>query len=246
MRRALAALAVIAVIAAALYAGGRYQLARWYAAEDPVIWLPEIWAFEAADRSEGFPRDAVVFAGSSSIRFWDTLAQDMAPIPIIRRGFGGSRLGDAIHYVDRIVTKYDPAAVVIFSGTNDITPRRHKSAEAVLNLYVELVDAIHARLPGAPIYYIAITPSPSRWSVWPIAEQANRLIAAFAANHPSLQVIDTSPALLGPDGEPRPEMYQPDGLHLSEAGYREWTAIIKPYLLRFAASKQQDDKEAQR
>lgn len=224
-----AALAVVL-----LFAFVQHQVARWYAEENPNLWLPQIWAFEAADRKNGYPGNAVVFVGSSSIRFWDSLAADMAPVPVIRRGFGGSRLAAATHYAPRIVTKYEPAAVVLFSGTNDITPERSKTAREMLALYVDFVERVHALQPGVPIYYIAITPSPKRWSVWEVARDANRLITAFAAANPLLQVIDTSVVLLGDDGRPRPEMYREDRLHLSAAGYRAWTAAIRPHLLRYA------------
>ena len=36
--------------------------------------------------------------------------------------------------------------------------------------------------------------------------------------------------MLGPDGQPRPELYQQDGLHLTPAGYELWTRLVEPYL----------------
>lgn len=228
----------VLLIASTLVIGARYQLKRWYLAEDPIIWLPEIWAFEASDRKQGYPENAVVFVGSSSIRFWETLAEDMAPIPVIRRGFGGSRLADATYYADRIVTRYKPSAVVLFSGTNDMVPGRTKQPQDLFMLYRAFVDRIWRDQPDTPIFYIAITPSPSRWEVWPLAREANRLISEFAANESMLYFIDTQQALLGVDGMPRPEMYRPDGLHLSKLGYRQWAEIIRSRLLAWASTTQ--------
>ena len=37
----------------------------------------------------------IVFAGSSSFTLWTTLADDLAPLPVINRGFGGSISRDA-------------------------------------------------------------------------------------------------------------------------------------------------------
>ena len=59
----------------------------------------------------------------------------------------------------------------------------------------------------------------------------NRLIAEYSASDEHLHVIDTGPALLGANGEPDPENYVFDGLHLSERGYAQWVAMIRPRLL---------------
>ena len=73
-----------------LVAGGRIfqrEIDRTFSC-DPTVWEPEIAAFERADRESPPPRDAILFVGSSSIRFWDDLAEDMEPLVVIRRGFG--------------------------------------------------------------------------------------------------------------------------------------------------------------
>ena len=202
-----------------------------FAGEDPTIWERDIRVLEARDKQGKKPKNPVVFVGSSSIRLWDTLEKDMAPLPVLNKGFGGAKLGDVIYYADRLVAPHQPTAVVVFAGTNDITPRHSKSPEAVLSLYKELVGVIRKNQPSLPIYFIAITPSQQRWSVWPIAQEANRLIAAYAAKHENLYVVDTAKGLLGKNGQPRSELYRADRLHLNAGGYAIWTRLIKPHLL---------------
>lgn len=53
-------------------------------------WDKEIQKFEQLDTSEKYPENAVLFAGSSSIKLWSTLEKDMAPYPVIQRGYGGA------------------------------------------------------------------------------------------------------------------------------------------------------------
>lgn len=170
----------------------------------------------------------MLFVGSSSIRLWDSLEEDMAPMPVIQRGFGGSRLGDCIHYADRIVTPYNPRALVVFCGTNDIAGDNPKSGETVLGLYQEFVDKVHADLPGLPIYFIAISPTRSRWEHRDIVAEANRLVEAYTAQHDELHFIDTASALLDENGESREELFIDDKLHLNPDGYAVWTSIIRP------------------
>jgi len=77
-------------------------------------WEPEIVKFENLDKIESYPSDAVMFAGSSSIRLWSTLAQDMAPYHIIQRGYGGAKLSDYAIFADRIFRPI-PAGRLYFS-----------------------------------------------------------------------------------------------------------------------------------
>src|SRR5262245_56357932 len=124
------------------------------AGDDPSRWEEAIQAFETAARATPEPRDAVVFVGSSSIRFWSTLKEDMQPIPVIQRGFGGSRLGDSTHYAERLVNVYKPRAVVLFAGTNDITPEQSKTPQQLLASYQEFVAKVRKDQPDVPIYFI--------------------------------------------------------------------------------------------
>ncbi len=85
---------------------------RGYAKEatnpDPARFNSEIEAFEHWDAKNSFPHDAILFVGSSSIRFWQT-ADAFPGLPVINRGFGGSHISDVNHFADRIVFKYRPA-----------------------------------------------------------------------------------------------------------------------------------------
>lgn len=199
--------------------------------EDPLVWEDAISDLEAETAGRFAPGQGVVFVGSSSIRLWRTLEEDMSPIPVIQHGFGGSKLNDIVHYADRLVSVYQPRAVVVFAGTNDIDPAASKSPEVLLASYQAFVSKVRSKQPDLPIFYIGITPSPRRWSVWPIAQSTNRLIAQWAAADPHHYFIDTSNALMGADGEPDPDNYIFDGLHLSKRGYAIWRDIIRNRLL---------------
>lgn len=188
----------------------------------------EIRAFEAADLQKPPSENAILFVGSSSIRLWTSLAEDMAPIPVIRRGFGGASLGDCIHYVDRVVTNYEPEAIFVFCGTNDIAGETPKSAEEVVALYMAFVGRVWDTLPDTPIYFISISPTKSRWQHVSIVRKANQLVEQYTKTSDHLHYIDTASALLNASGEPRDELFREDQLHLTEEGYAVWTAIIRP------------------
>jgi len=198
---------------------------------DPQAWEASIRRFEARERLQPAPADAILFTGSSSITFWSSLAQDMAPLPVLNRGFGGSRMPDVVHYATRIAAHCHPRAVVLFAGTNDIADPRPTSAQQVFEGYLTYVGAVQAALPGTPIYYISITPTPLRSKYWPVVREANRLIQAHTQTDPSLHFIDIAGAFLGPDGLPDRRLFRRDRLHPNARGYQVWTALIKPILL---------------
>src|ERR1051326_7366878 len=74
-------------------------------------WEKEITAFEAKDKTDPPPTGALLFIGSSTIRLWDTLAQDFPDQKIIIRGFGGSQIVDATHFADPVIFPCQPKAV---------------------------------------------------------------------------------------------------------------------------------------
>ena len=120
--------------------------------------------------------------------------------------------------------------MVLFAGTNDIAGPKPKTAQQVFDGYLAFVQAVRASLPETPIYYISITPTPSRWKLWPIVREANRLIQAHTTTDPRLHFIDLTYAILGPDGKPRRDLFRFDRLHPNQQGYAQWAAIIKPIL----------------
>lgn len=205
--------------------------------EDPLVWEDAISALESKTHGRYGAGQGVVFIGSSSIRLWDTLADDMSPIEVIQHGFGGAKLNDIVYYAERLVNAYQPRAVVVFAGTNDIDPRASKSPEVLLASYQAFVAKVRADQPDVPIYYIGITPSPRRWAIWPVAQATNELIQQWSESDPNLHFIDTSDELLGRNGEPNPDNYRFDRLHLSAQGYAIWRRIIRARLMNDLRSR---------
>lgn len=194
---------------------------------DPARFAAEIRAFEAWDRQNSFPRDAVLFVGSSSIRLWP-MAESFPELPVINRGFGGSHISDVNHFAERIVVKYRPRLVVFYAGDNDIAD--DKSPQQVFDDFQAFVRLVHERLPAAHIIYLPIKPSPARWQKWPQMQAANALVAELVSSDDRLDYVDTATPMLGPDRQPRKELFLDDGLHMNAEGYRLWTGVLAPVL----------------
>jgi lysophospholipase L1-like esterase len=195
-------------------------------------WEPAIRGFEEQDKVHPPKPGSIVFAGSSSIRFWDSLVSDMKPLEVINRGFGGSEFSDLDQYANRTVVAYHPRAVVVYEGDNDLAQGSPKTPEMVAADFRKFVQIVHGALPETWIYILAIKPSKLRWSEWPRMKAANSLMQDYAATQSRVQYIDIATPMFDASGNLSGDLFKSDGLHPTAKLYAMWTAEIKPILLQ--------------
>ncbi len=195
-------------------------------------WEPSIREFEQQDKVQPPKPGCIVFAGSSSFRFWDTLVSDMKPLDVINRGFGGSEFSDLDQYANRIVIAYCPRAVVVYEGDNDLAEGSSKTPEMVASDFRKFVETVHAALPDTWIYILAIKPSKLRWNQWPAMKAANKLMQEYAATQQRVQYIDIATPMFDANVNLPRDLFKADGLHPTPKLYAMWTTIIKPILLK--------------
>lgn len=190
-------------------------------------WEADMQRFEAADAQSPPPRGGVLFIGSSSIRFWDMLAQDFPGVPVINRGFGGSELRDSTWYADRIIVPYAPRQILIYAGDNDLNAGR--TPQQLRADFIAFVERVRRDLPKTKIAYISTKPSPSRAQLLPVQHEANTLIEA-EAQRLGVDYIDIFTPMLDASGQPDESLFIEDRLHMNRAGYVIWQRAIAPYL----------------
>jgi lysophospholipase L1-like esterase len=217
------------IVLAALIAAP--ALAQPAPAAGPERFAPEIAAFAAADQAQPPKPCGFLFVGSSSIRFWRSLAEDMAPYPVTNRGFGGSTVADVDFYFDKVVAPYRPRAIVFYAGENDLAAG--KAPSEVAADFARFMDLKSKALGAAPVYFITAKPSKLRFDQMGAQRDLNDLVRQMAAKRRDLTVVDVVGPMLQ-DGRPK-DIYVADGLHMTPAGYAIWTAIVKPVVAREAA-----------
>jgi lysophospholipase L1-like esterase len=200
----------------------------------PAAALDEPWSaafkdFERADAAHPWKPGGVVFVGSSSIRLWSDLERQFTGWPaVIKRGFGGSQLADCVRNAKRLVSLYQPSLVLLYAGDNDLAAGR--SPAQVRHSFEQFVAGVREKQPGLPVAFISIKPSPSRARLMASVREANRLIQEYAAQAQDVHFIDVFTPMLALNGEPRPDLFAPDALHLSPAGYALWKHVISTSL----------------
>jgi hypothetical protein len=197
----------------------------------------EISAFEQADLASPPPANPVLFVGSSSIRVWPDLVGDFPDYPVMNRGFGGSQMSDVLYYFDRVVALYDPAIILVYEGDNDLASG--KSVDQVYADYLEFLALVEGQLPDADVAFIATKPSPSRSQYLEVTRQLNVRLEELASTNYHLWFIDVFAPMLDNSGQPRPELFGSDMLHMNAAGYELWQSIIEPVLAAWAMPKVQ-------
>jgi lysophospholipase L1-like esterase len=206
------------------------SVTRKYTSEASQKWEKDILHFEQLDKEVEDPDNAILFAGSSSIRLWTTLKEDVAPFPVIQRGFGGSKFSDLAVYTKRIVYPHQFRALVIFEA-NDITGSDvDKTPEEVVKLFRNIVRTVRQKYPDQPVFVIGITPTQSRWPVWPQIMKVNQLLKESCRKMHNTWFIETAKAYLNKEGTPREELFVKDMLHQNRQGYLIWGELVRKKL----------------
>ena len=194
----------------------------------PPFWN-DIQNFKKQDSVLFPPKNAILLIGSSSFTKWTDVKGYFPGYTIVNRGFGGSTLLDEIFYVKDIVFPYQPKQIIIYCGENDLASSDTVTAVMVLDRFKELFKMIREKTE-APIAFISIKPSPSRRHLIPKMREGNQLIKDFLATQKNTAFIDVHQKMLNTIGEPIPEIFLDDSLHMNAKGYAIWKKEMEPYL----------------
>ena len=191
----------------------------------------EIVAFEQADRQGDTLRSGVLFTGSSSIRMWKSLREDMTGFRVLNRGFGGATIPEVLRYSDRYLFVHQPQVIVFYCGENDIAAGA--SPEQVYGRFKVFAELVAERLPDTKLLYLSMNPSPERWAMWDQFQRGDQLIRAYINDYPQIDYLSTAKTMLDEEGSVKADIFIEDGLHLNAKGYAAWTAQIRPLLTKY-------------
>jgi hypothetical protein len=193
-------------------------------------WEASIAKLEEQDKQAQHPADSILFVGSSSIRRWTTIGEDIAPYHPIQRGYGGSRWSDVAVFAERLIWPHAFRAAVFFVG-NDISGGENDRTPAeVAGLFSYVLAKLRKHDENAPVFYVAVTPTQRRWKAWTQIKAGNTAARAVCENEPYTYFIGTESVFLDANRRPKQELFVSDQLHLNADGYQRWAAVIKSHL----------------
>jgi lysophospholipase L1-like esterase len=136
-------------------------------------------------------------------------------------------MADSVNFADRIILPYEPREVVVYAGANDLA--NHKTPEIAFGDFVALFTKIHETLPNTRIVFIATSPNPSRWALVDKMKRFNSLAQEYCKQNGAI-FVDVFSLMLGPDGQPKPDIFREDRLHMNPKGYAIWRQALAPYV----------------
>lgn len=192
--------------------------------------INEIQKFRKDDSLSAPPANPILFVGSSSFRMWKDVKDYFPGYTILNRGFGGSGIPHVIQYADDVIFKYNPRQIVIYCGENDLGP--DVKGEYIATKFKELFQLIRSRMPGVPIAYISMKPSPRREKFLDAMKDGNKRIKKFLKKQKKAAYIDVYSAMRKEDGSLNTDLFLEDNLHMNSKGYKIWQPLIQPHLIK--------------
>ena len=181
------------------------------------------------------PTGRVVLFGDSDIARWrdaedePSLRELAGGAGVARVGVDGATMKDVAAFAPALVRDYEPAAVVVCAGENDLA-----GGGAPLDVLVgfrRTVGACRAadaaRAAAIPVAFLSTKLEPSTAAELGGAYgEANRLVREWAESQEQVAYIDTFARFCDGEGRPDPRYFAEDGLHLSREGYRAWVDLV--------------------
>jgi lysophospholipase L1-like esterase len=184
----------------------------------------DVKKLEALKGSLPYTPETILY-GSSSVRLWEDMYEDLKTLHPVNLGFGGSTLAACVWFFDRIMEPYAPQHFVCYAGENDLGDGR--TPEEVCIFFRQFQACLQKRFPNVPLTFISIKPSIARWNLANQVRYTNQLIKEEIEKAKGRQhYLDLFTPMLNANGQPEKDLFEADGLHLSRKGYLLWKEVL--------------------
>ncbi len=172
----------------------------------------------------------ILLVGSSIFFKWKSCAQDLAPLPVTNRAFGGSRTSDQLFFFSEVVPSSRANLVVWYCGSNDINGK--KTPEFIVENTKRWITQTKSVLPNAHILLVSVIRAPQKRksNFLPQVDEVNKQLLELTTSMKNLTYTDVNPALEDSSGNPLAACYVEDDLHLTPEGYRRMTSVLLPLM----------------
>lgn len=164
---------------------------------------------------------ALWFIGSSSMRRWSTVGQDMRPWTAHNRGIEGADYPEIrAHFANEHARP--PGAIILYAGENDLASGT--SVRTVLHELAMFAAERRAAEGNTPILLLSMKPSPKRARILKDQLLFNTAARHLAMGDTSLHYVDVTTPLI--TAAKSTNLYLPDQVHMNAAGYAIWARIV--------------------
>ena len=122
--------------------------------------------------------------------------------------------------------------ILIYEGDNDLGGSIALEPRRFLAQCREFVAYVRKKSPDTRFYFLSIKPSTARMQKWRAMKRGNDLLRQYARSDPRIHYIDIASEMLNEDGTIKAGLIGKDGVHMTPAGYRIWSAVLRSSLVR--------------
>ena len=173
----------------------------------------------------------VLFLGSSSINLWDTIYEDFAPLKLIRRSYGGATLRDMIYNYNTIAKGYTPKSILLYVENDLGNHKEGVNAVKCFDLFRIFIDKLKKDYPNTPLIVVSLKPSQHKADQLKDQLLVNALLEENATAQ-GYTYVNITKVMYDEAGNLRTDIFKEDNLHMNAEGYKLWTAILKPLLIK--------------
>ena len=196
-------------------------------------WLKLHEAHVRTVRENKGPVDVLLVGDSITIQWGDSWAKHFPDKKAVNIGIGGDKTQNVLWRLDHGgVEGLQPEAIVLMIGNNNLFFTPETGIEAVALGIQMCVKNLREKFPDTPIIVAKILPAHAPGNRF--YEDARKTNAALdllkPGGDPKVRVLDLWSDFTHADGTIKKDLFTPDHIHLSPAGYEVYAEGLRPLL----------------
>ena len=201
-------------------------------------WLKLHEAHVRTVQANAGPVDVLLVGDSITIQWGESWKKHFPESKAVNIGIGGDKTQIVLWRLDHGgVEGLQPKFIVLMIGNNNMFFTPETGIEAAAQGIEMCVKNLREKLPDAKLIVVTILPahSPDRRFYQDIKATNEALDALQLSSDPQVQELDLTSDFVNDDGTLQKDLYTPDNIHLSPAGYAVYAERLKPVLGKFLA-----------
>ncbi|MFO0821712.1 MAG: GDSL-type esterase/lipase family protein [Gemmataceae bacterium] len=177
--------------------------------------------------------DVLLVGDSITIQWGESWKKNFPDFKAVNIGIGGDKTQNVLWRLDHGgVDGLKPKTIVLMIGNNNMFFVPETGVEAVAKGIEMCVKNLRERFPDAKIVVAKILPAHAPGNrFYEDIKLTNQAVDALKLDKDAkLQVLDLTATFTGEDGKLQKDLYTPDNIHLSPAGYAAYAVKLKPLL----------------
>lgn len=180
------------------------------------------------------PLDVLLVGDSITIQWGESWKKNFPVLKAVNIGIGGDKTQNVLWRLDHGgVEGLQPKAIVLMIGNNNMFFTPETSVEAAAKGIEMCAKNLREKFPAAAIIVAKILPAhtPGNRFYEDIKKTNAALDPLKLDSDPNVKVLDLWPDFTNADGTIKKDLFTPDNIHLSSAGYAVYAERLKPLLV---------------